>query len=241
MSKSEGPSWLAAVPVMALRPRSTTSAKRRIKMVPAPGFYELGKWHPRVLQKVKPIMSAFPRKKLLDKFCLKHGFGNPFGTRLLWEKTQHTHEVINCICINIIEISNQVWSLISIPDASSQVLEDCMFLFAFRHANHLRGQSHQVLLQSSRCVYIYIYVRMYIYICYTQKIDSQYIAFYIHLASWLLPVSHWNLFHTLHLPACSKIVRQQFKQMRHPGFYRGKFGVTSLIGVSLPTPPSPLE
>ena len=143
--------------MIALRPRSTTSAKRRIKMVPAPGFYELGKWHPRVLQKLKPI-------QFLDKFCLKHGFGNPFGTRLLWEKTQHTHEVINCICINIIEISNQVWSLISIPDASSQVLEDCMFLFAFRHANHLRGQSHQVFLQSCRCVYIYMYICTYVYI-----------------------------------------------------------------------------
>ena len=41
-------------------------------------------------------------------------------------------------------------------------------------------------------IYIYIYVYVYIYIythAYTQEIDSQYVAFYIHLASWLLPVS----------------------------------------------------
>ena len=97
------------------------------------------------------------------------GLGILVGTRLLWEKTQHTHEVINC-CINITEI----WATrcgVWFPDASSQVLEDCMFLFAFRH--NLLGMLTIFVDNHTKCCgkaagvyrYIYIYIYLYMYVC----------------------------------------------------------------------------
>ena len=251
-SKSEGPSWLAAVPVMALRPRSTTSAKRRIKMVPAPGFCELGKIAPKCFSKGETNHDNHEcvSSKKKEQLWLKYGFGNSFGTRLLWKKDKATHEVIHWKYAEITLRSQArcgVW--FQFPDASSQVLEDCMFLFAFRHANHLRGQSHQ----AGVCIYIYICILI-------RSKNRLSIYRILHTSCQLTPPreSAGNLFHTLHLPACSKIVRQQFKQMRHPGFYRSKFGHSGsffdgeefhnfgnwpLLSLEFPcpTPPSPLE
>lgn len=70
-----------------------------------------------------------------------------------------------------------------------------LFVFAFKRQEKPSSWTitpSVVVVKQPVCIYIYIFMYMSIYIythAYTQEIDSQYVAFYIHLASWLLPVS----------------------------------------------------
>lgn len=105
-----------------------------------------------------------------------------------------------------------------------------LFVFAFKRQEKPSSWTitpSVVVVKQPVCIYIYIYVYVYIYIytCIHSR-NRLSICRILHTSCQLTPPreSAGNLFHTLHLPACSKIVRQQYKQMRHPGFYKGKFG-----------------
>ena len=228
-------------------------------------FTSWGKWHPRVLQKLKLIMiimSAFPRKNFLEQILFETWVWESFWNTAALEKR---HSIYMKWLIG--NMHKYYWDLKPGMefDFSFQMLPvkfwkiACSYLLVGMLTIFVDNHTKCSCKAAGVYIYICIYVRMYIYICYTQKIDSQYIAFYIHLASWLLPVSQLEIcFIHFTCLLLQKLWGNNSKQMRHPGFYRSKlghsgsffdgeefhnFGNWPLLSLEFPcpTPPSPLE